>query len=1077
MEVKTFDVLNPNLDIYQNYLIEASAGTGKTFSIENIFLRLIVEKGISIENILVVTFTNKATNDLKIRIREKLEKALLAGSAQEKKIKDSLTLFDEANIFTIHKFCLKEIQENVFESNFRLDLDFEDKNLSKTKILEIIKAYFFSAINDDTYSLEEIDQLFKKFKNDIDKLQETLVGAITKGMEIEKVPNFSEKFNNFKQEMRCLKSEGYSLESIIKQFMQILPYFNKVGNKQVGIKADILKSIELVGEQLEKENLSPQDLNNLIKDGLIAFKALNSENIKKKEKENEDEILQKADFLLQLYKRLLPFVCPNVVFARMANHCQSYLRRYSLREESFGYDDILTSMLDACKNKLFVKRVRGKYKAVLVDEFQDTDPKQWEIIHRLFPPKNKEWGRLYLVGDPKQSIYAFRSADVYTYLSARDEIDPKCRLSLDTNYRSKESLVNSLNFLFSQAIDLMSLPKINQHLPYLNVKSGNSIEKSFSDDRKSVHFFVAEDVKNLETAESDHFFPFIVQEIQRLHVQDKLPLNAFAVLVSDRYQADRLAEFFYNWNIDCSLQKTLSLAEGCAKYALYDVIKAIENPKNDGLVKKALGGSFIRFTLEMIKDIQWEEIRAIFYSLQKTFLKDGFALFFQNLLQTSFLSNRQTIIEKILSDKDGAVFLADAEKVASACYDVLNLKSFRSILQRLDSFSILAQDEDERVEKDLDPEGDAVQIMTLHASKGLEFDVVFSLGLVKHSDKKPQLVPREEKLVPISDLNDQTYRTFCKEVDAEKMRLLYVAWTRAKYRLYAPVLGLSKAKKDVKSPMDIYLDKVGQIDQFVKILDKTEQDISYTLLNKTPSILKKLKNTSKTPLIPPKVVDIINKEQFINSFSSLNFKKNIIPKMEAPSDFNKDPKTPHTMPAGSPTGTLLHAILEKIPLENFIKARKASDINIRSYIDNQDYLPWENVISQMIFDTFKTPIQNGFCLSDIDPNQTFREIEFVYQDGDNFLKGFIDFVFFMDGKYYIIDWKSNWLGPSVDFYTHEHMHAAMVENGYFLQAEIYREAFIRYLKQHNIDEKLFGGVFYLFLRGIGKTGGVYKICY
>ncbi len=76
-----------------------------------------------------------------------------------------------------------------------------------------------------------------------------------------------------------------------------------------------------------------------------------------------------------------------------------------------------------------------------------------------------------------------------------------------------------------------------------------------------------------------------------------------------------------------------------------------------------------------------------------------------------------------------------------------------------------------------------------------------------------------------------------------------------------------------------------------------------------------------------------------------------------------------------------------------------------------------------------------------------------------------------------MDWKSNWLGPTDDFYTKEYMHASMVENQYFLQAEIYKEALIRYLKQYNIDEKLFGGVFYLFLRGIDKDRGIFKICY
>jgi len=210
----------------------------------------------------------------------------------------------------------------------------------------------------------------------------------------------------------------------------------------------------------------------------------------------------------------------------------------------------------------------------------------------------------------------------------------------------------------------------------------------------------------------------------------------------------------------------------------------------------------------------------------------------------------------------------------------------------------------------------------------------------------------------------------------------------------------------------------------------------------------------------------------------------------APHDFNAEEKNRHTLPAGKDIGVMLHGILEKISFSNFKGIQDPSANLVSSYLPEK-YVHWGEVIADLIFNALRTRLNHdnsSFYLSELDPISMYREMAFTFHFENNllieelrhskgFIKGLIDLIFSHHGKYYIVDWKSNWLGTSEEDYSSDVLQKVIVENHYDLQAAIYTEALRRYLKlvdSRPFDE-CFGGVYYLFLRGMHpeKTTGIY----
>lgn len=1160
--IPSFNVLDRNLDIHRHYVLEASAGTGKTFSVENLVVRLLVEDGphglepLTLPQILVVTFTRAATRDLRLRIRGNIEKALdclnhfsqhgtVVPDAQDylrciiekgkdsalkaqKQLEQALFCFDEAQIFTIHAFCHRALREHIFESGISLDASGGEEPVSTKKLLQVINDFLRTEVRPEIYSVGQ----FQKLASDETKLEELkwkLLKKISTGFELDPSSNFQEQLEEFNKIMSALKAQGVNdSRKIVEDFKTQAPGFKDICDRKGEIKQEHLDKVIRFAELFDRDKWHSQDLDLLIRDGLYLTMALSENNRKKKEKHNQDSFVHYPALVDMLNKDMAQLVCAagdgEAIKMRLAANCQKHLKKYMEQEEISNFDDLLKEMQRAVEQPGFAELIRNRYRAAIIDEFQDTDPVQWGIFKKLFPPENQNWGHLYLVGDPKQSIYSFRHADIYTYMEAAEALGPGQKASLDTNYRSQTDLVDALNILFSKAAssDWIKLPHYKDKLEYREVRAGGKIEpKKFGDSFGSIHFVSASYDKAgknyFKPLEKAYFFPFITQEILRLNAQDGIRLKDFAVLTDSHRQAKEMSEALKKCGIPSIAQRNSRLADAQAVPAMRELLCAVISPKHESSLKTALGGPIIGWTHAEIQCLDdsslLEKILLKFLHLRATLARDGIGRFFQELMQSKFHTMSQSIIEKILARAEGLRLYNDLLLIAELLADFQSKShaSHEGLIAFLDDLKQAPQEDDNSIKCRNDPEQDGVNILTIHSSKGLEYGVVFALGLgvpAYEPDStcldKSQQPPR---IVPILDKDSADYRKLCEEKDAEKMRHLYVAMTRAKYRLYVPAAFPEKPRKVIlgkASPMELFLahlkvpqtnsqdlyDRINTMDrsQIFKFISELGPHISIKHLADEHYPLNEYPGTGAVELRQPPFYSLPGTPQFMLSYSSITKgMSHEHPGFEInpPHDYAAQNKTPHTLPSGSMAGNLLHEILESVPLG-------AGDLHglqtlVSKNVSGTDYAEWKDVFGQIVKNALHTPLPIAsvpVSLTQIDPRKTYRETEFAYpwpknlkiegvQHSNGFLKGVIDLVFEHQGKYYILDWKSNWLGPSVEDYHKNNLEAAMRANDYFLQANVYTGALRLYLKKlvQLPFEEIFGGVIYVFLRGLSPEHG------
>ncbi|MBP9841997.1 MAG: UvrD-helicase domain-containing protein [Simkaniaceae bacterium] len=618
--------------------------------------------------------------------------------------------------------------------------------------------------------------------------------------------------------------------------------------------------------------------------------------------------------------------------------------------------DLLLEMEQAVQDPLFVQRMRDKYRAVIIDEFQDTDRIQWTIFSTLFL---NAVDAFYLVGDEKQSIYGFRNADLDVYFEAREALGRE--QYLDTNFRSEPQLVEALNRFFSS-------------MNFAPVKAREGVENtSFKDGLGPLVLFSASAKMGRSRSwptkemEEKYLFPFIADEI----LKGEFSFGSWAILVRDRFQLERLRRYLNGKKIPTASSGGGKLIESEASLFLHHALEATKAPFNRALAKKVFAHPIMGWNCHELK-----EYGEPFFLLAKIYEEKGLDRWIEAFLHWNL--DGETIFQKLAKDLD---IYSDAMQVIESRFKV-----------------------DEETERTAIQDLEAVQIMTIHKSKGLEFDLVMALGV--------------------------GCRTSQEDDQEEKLRQLYVALTRAKKRVYVPFfqeVGKKRGLSGLSSPMELY----GSLPEFPAV-DLMNYDFATSTQDEEGVYDFK---TFKEPSF-----DL--REVF--SFTALS----------------KPAYHPHVpleegLPGGAEIGTQIHSLLEKMIRERLYAP--LHEERVRSLLRKGALAPWEEEVFQMIQKAFSIPL-NGFCLSEISPDCMYPEIEFLYPQGIHFLKGFMDLVFEREGKLYLVDWKTNVLQA----YDQFHLKEAMDQGDYFLQASLYREALMRHLEGSSLE---WGGIYYFFLRG------------
>lgn len=411
------------------HIIEAGAGTGKTYNIQILFLRLILE-GTPVDSILVVTFTEMATAELQERLRNILVKMKAActlfllkrsdeidGQVQEffknpipdlsqiedwkHKVNKALRYFDSAPVSTIHGFCSSMLREKAFESGLRYGLNFTEN--TDALIFQLIHEYWTSFCENRP---EQIDPTV---------------------------------WNRYLHLLVTLKINPAFLQKKVKSLI------SNCGATIVWDTTDAFQNKD--PEENEIRNLLFTSLDKL-NDALLDS-----------EKDNEDHelALKYCPSMLDIEKKhpcyKLKSECQDLVYRLVYNHVMKNLPVEKECGNVMTYNDLLENLKDRLKNpeigEYLRKTIREKFTYALVDEFQDTDPVQSEIFNSIFEPKDDEKRGFFMIGDPKQAIYQFRGGDIYSYTNAVENIDSECCHTLLNNFRSSLAYIKKMNDLFN----------------------------------------------------------------------------------------------------------------------------------------------------------------------------------------------------------------------------------------------------------------------------------------------------------------------------------------------------------------------------------------------------------------------------------------------------------------------------------------------------------------------------------------------------------------------------------------------------------------------------------------------------
>lgn len=593
----SFDILNRNQPIHSSLALEASAGTGKTFSIEHLVVRLLIEEGLSIDAILVVTFTRAATQELKERIWKRLQETLhqlekqttsapdyvqvLYGDQKAKRqILKALHLFDQAQIFTLHSFCDRILREEGEEMT-----SFEEKKLGQKEVKRVIRDFIRTELTEGLLTTGQLNILLRSYRHNVGSFEAELSKLMFGGKKIESQFSLSSLLEKFQA-----AREHFNEKNVCEHLSEIALSYKGICDKEGKRKPGITAAIEKFSQLFDLPRWGVEELNAFLLHDQLLTETLVLENRKKAAGE------EKNPFILKLQKKLIPLLqeasSKNQLLAAVACSCQKHLMRYKEEEEKITPDDLLQMVKSACQSEEFIERVSKRFEAVIIDECQDTDPLQWEIVQTLFP---KEKTRLYLVGDPKQSIYAFRNADLYSYLKAVKQFEEKRCFRLSVNWRSNPSLVSALNHLFSEGAvpEIFHLPKLSQSISSPKVSAGR--ENGVG----GVHFFITSGKMGrarkwpTEEIEERELFPYIAHEIF-LKKKEGVSFQNWAILVRDRFQAERFARYCKQKEIPTINQRQLKLVESPAWKAFRDVLAASIEPEDRNLVKISLGGALFR---------------------------------------------------------------------------------------------------------------------------------------------------------------------------------------------------------------------------------------------------------------------------------------------------------------------------------------------------------------------------------------------------------------------------------------------------------------------------------------------------
>lgn len=1227
------------LPLHGMRLIEASAGTGKTFTIAALYLRLVLGHGeagsaafaraLSPRDILVVTFTRAAAEELRGRIRSRLQDAahklrapvppqdqqdpILAAlyahyEARGERLRAVHVLqqaaesMDEAAVFTIHSWCQQVLQQHAFESGagFNRRLQQDQQTLLETCVQDYWRSFFYGV------APAHVQWLHSHWKTPAALLGP--VQSVLRHMEPLRDPQPSpDRQTRYPQPallQQCFEQLRRLQQQCLQHSADIARWIEDV------IDRDVLNKNSYPNEKLREQHVCLQRWSTLDaavfpEQAIPEAKALewwSWQRLAGKFKKNMQAPV--LDFFVAVDAFLERFADERLVIDCI-EHAAAWVKTRLVAEKqrlaTMDFDDMVNDVyhvLTGPHRERLADALRTRFPIALIDEFQDTDERQYASFKSIYADADDSNNGLLLIGDPKQAIYSFRGADIFTYLQARHDTEGR-HYSLDTNYRSVPALVAAVNHLFDLgARALPQRPFVFDGIPFVAVNSRPASEHFVHQGRTPAPLTLwqleagATDAKTYQQRMAEHAADAIAGLLQDATQQQAgfrdaqngwRPLRAadMAILVRSRNEAAAIRDALARRGI-----RSVYLSERDTVFATPEArtllawLNAVAMPEDERLLRVALAEPQLRLSLQDLDRLQqdeffWEAKVEQFKALRVHWQQHGVLPMLRRLMQQFGVPHH------LLAQAGGERVLTNLLHLSEWLQTVAaTLEGEHALIRHLGEKIRLAELDDNNEELTLRLESDEqlLKIITIHKSKGLEYPLVFlPFVCMPGRDPRPPYVYHDEqgrKQIYWDD-GDASAKLaaearFEQEQLAEDLRLFYVAVTRARHACwlgmaevtlpatrnrparvlyrnplawllagkatllpedYAPALqalvtthaGLALSAVPAHSPADLPV--LAPASEGLMLHDARQMARALTQHWAITSYTGIVWGAANAEMPPAEDSPLPTLVTLAPAETVLQEERLQVQQTDVSSASVHAPEVPavlegmHGFPAGARPGTFLHEILEWVGEEGFDRVavqlqssatREAFSARLLERCEQRHYGEWHATLCDWLGEFLQcplplTPAQQTMplCFGNLARHHYQIEMEFwmaldhldqhaldtcvcasefpgqprpqlLHNTLQGMLKGFVDLLCEHEGRFYVLDYKSNRLGTTHADYSEDAMRDAVLHHRYDLQYALYTLALHRLLsarlgEAYDYDTHV-GGAIYLFLRGLDAEG-------
>ena len=1162
------------------HLIEASAGTGKTHTIVSLILRALVERELSIDKIAAVTFTNAAAAELRQRVGTRLIEAqtalaegteppsdlVLAGLWERpdrqrvrERIERALGELDRVGVFTIHGFAQRMLSDHAFESGARYEVELvgDQARLVYDAVIDFW-SFRVARLSEAEFRLHGGSRSFGLLKR---IAKEAAAAPDVQLVEFDPAPSYEAVHALLEGPFAAARTLFFEGAEVAYGLL-LSDALKKNVYQPPSLAAD-LRTWRSYFEQGDAGAPLPQGHPRWTQtkiNGSIKLKHEPPQHPLFQAIEALGQVREEASQSQRLMRTALRAEMIHFVRARVAGEHQ--------RSRTQSFDDLLLQLRAALRHPergpRVAEQMREAFPIVLIDEFQDTDPIQYEIFQTVFGSVQGHTA-LLLIGDPKQSIYAFRGADVHSYLAAGADATAG-RWTLTTSYRAGPRVVAAQNALFSGPRSPFGLEAI----AYEPVRPAPGRDDELLDAGGNalpglVVFDTAELPSSVVLERTAHE---IARLLARGHTLEGQPLSPghIAVLTRRNRDAQEVQAALARLRIPAVMHGDRSVFEAPEALELRRILHALAEPSTRGWTRAALVTRFLGVNAAELRAFD-DDSTGLELWIERLKIggedweRQGVVHALERLAQSTDL------VSRTLGEFDGERRITNYRHLVELLHQAETeqhlgvsglLRFFDAAIADPMGHAMAAEARQLRLESD----SEAVTLTTVHKSKGLEYDVVFLPTVGQPAELLDVAATAfrfydEEAAQPRLEFRDKGDRDASlekarKEHRQEALRLTYVALTRAKHMVVAfqrdtqgansknpPFSPLGYLLHASSAPAPALPEGLGQHLQSMtaeqrqrdqqRVVEASQGAIVFDVLRLADGPIFERPEQTRTLRARP-LPEKLSEGERTSSFSAMT--RGVDSKLSRASREGRDvdeavvellgqsaPEAQSRVvladfPRGPGPGEALHALFECSPFsEGDAAARQevvARELGRRG-IGSQHL---EAALASLE-DVLATPLlPSGFRLGQLKRTERRAELEFSLPVGasearlsasalaralghggppgslaadylaeiaelpfsswSGFLRGFIDLVFDFEGRLYVVDYKSNFLGESYGDYDARALDAAMRQHHYPLQALLYALAVHRHAERRvpNYDyESGFGGVFYLFLRGMKPSFG------